>query len=342
LSQTLATIAATSDDYQKSDARREAIDNFVKAKRFDLASLVAQPIEDEFARAETLRDIAVQAADAGQSDLAVQMVQLFETKLFGYTNAVLHRVALAHAKAGQYDKALQVARTLDNRTVYPAKALAAIATRLFKAGQSQRASELFTQAVQAANAIEDINAKISALGAVALEYANTKQLKQASQTVSQAVQVAQTIEEANLQSAALRLTAEDFIWAQHYDLAFQVAQAMKEEYERSSIVEAILVRSMQEEQHAKAYQLINSLLTPEQKARWLIAIARQYIQMGNTQGASELLAQALQVTRSVKAHSNSPIRMFLLNFYCRFFIFLSLLSIDTRINHFWKQLPQHP
>ena len=300
LSQTLATIAATSDAYQKSDARREAIDNFVKAKRFDLASLVAQAIEDEYSRADRLRDIAVQAADAGLTDLAVQMVQVIETKFFGHTNAVLHGVALAHAKTGQYDKALQLARTLDKRTVYPAKALAAIATRLFKAGQPQRASGLFTQAVQAANAIEDINAKIPALGAVALEYANTKQLKQASQTVSQAVQVAQTIEAGNIQGAALRLTAEEFISAQYYDLAFQVAQAMKEEYERSSIVEAILVRSMQEEQHAKAYQLINSLLTPEQKARWLIAIARKYIQMGNIEGASELLAQALQVTRTIE------------------------------------------
>lgn len=300
LSETLATIAATSDDYQKSDARTEAIRNFVEAKRFDLASLVAQPIEDEFTRADTLREIAVQAVDAGQTDLALQMVQAIETKFVHHTNAVLHQVALAQAKAGQYDKALQLARTLDSRTVYSAKTLAAIATRLFKAGQSQRASELFTQAVQASNAIEDTNTKIPALSAVALEYANTQQLKQASQVLSQAVQIAQTIEEANLQSIALQLTAEPFIWARHYDLAFQVAQAMKEEYERSSILEAILVRSMQEEQHTKAYQLINSLLTPEQKARWLIAIARKYIQLGNIEGASQLLAQSLQVTRTIE------------------------------------------
>jgi hypothetical protein len=299
LSQTLATIAATSDAYQKLDARREAISNFVEAKRFDLASLVAQPIEDEFTRADTLRDIAVQAADAGQTDLAVQMVQVIGTELFGYTNAVLHRVALAHAKALQYNKALQLARTLDRRTVYPAKALAAIATRLFKARQFQRASGLFTLSVQAANAIEDTNAKISALAAVALEYANTQQVKQAKQTVSQAVQVAQTIVEANLQSIALQITAEQFIETQHYSLALLVAQAMKAEYERGSIIEAIFVRSMQEEQHTKAYQVVKSLLTAEQKARWLIAIARQYIRAGNTQGASQLLAQAVQVTRTI-------------------------------------------
>ncbi|MBD1921760.1 hypothetical protein H6F77_11720 [Microcoleus sp. FACHB-831] len=109
-----------------------------------------------------------------------------------------------------------------------------------------------------------------------------------------------TIEAANLQSAALRLTAEDFIWAQHYDLALLVAQAMKEEYERSSIMEGILVKSMQREDYAKAYQFVTSLETPERKARWLIAIARQYIQIGNSQEASQLLAQALQVTRTIE------------------------------------------
>lgn len=75
---------------------------------------------------------------------------------------------------------------------------------------------------------------------------------------------------------------------------------MKEEYERSSMIEAILVRSTQVEDYAKAYQVITSLQTPEQKVRWLIAIARQYIQIGNTQEASQLLAQALQVTRTIE------------------------------------------
>jgi lipopolysaccharide biosynthesis regulator YciM len=299
LSETLATIAATSDEYHKLDARREAIRNFVEAKRFDLASLVAQPIEDELSRAETLKDIAVQAADAGQTELAVQMVQVIGTQFFGYTNAVLYQVALAHVKALQYDKALQVAKILDNRTVYPAKTLAAIATGLFKAGQSQRVSKLFTLSVQAANAIEDINAKIPALGAVALEYANTQQLTLASKTVSQAVQVAQTLEEPYLQSAALRLTAEEFIRAKHYDLALLVAQAMKEEYERSSILEGIFVKSMQAEDYEEAHHLVTFLETPERKARWLIAMARQYIQMGNIKGSSQLLSQALQVTRTI-------------------------------------------
>jgi hypothetical protein len=42
------------------------------------------------------------------------------------------------------------------------------------------------------------------------------------------------------------------------------------------------------------------LQTPEEKARWLVAIARQYVQAGNTTQASQILAQALQVTLMIK------------------------------------------
>lgn len=300
LSQTLATIAATSDTNEKSNARTDIISSFIEAKRFDFAAQIAQAIEDEFTRADTLREIALQAADAGQTDLAMQIIQSLETKFVDHRSSVLHRVALAHTKAEQYDKALQVAQMLDSRLAYRAKTLAAIATQLHKAGQSQRASTIFTQAVQAANAAEDANSKISALGAVALAYANTQQLKPASQTLSQALQIGQTIEEGNLQGAAFRETAEQLISAQHYDLAFQVAQGLKDGYEQSSILQGIFVQSIEAGQYAKAYPVINSLKTPEEKARWLVAIARQYVQVGNTTQASQILAQALQVTLTIE------------------------------------------
>jgi hypothetical protein len=80
----------------------------MEAKRFDFAAQIAQAIEDEFTRADTLREIALQAADAGQTDSALQIIQSLETKFVDHRSRVLHRVALAHAKAGQYDKALQV------------------------------------------------------------------------------------------------------------------------------------------------------------------------------------------------------------------------------------------
>jgi len=300
LSQTLATIAATSDDTQKSDARMEVIRRFVEAKRFDEALQIAQAIEDEFTKADTLRDIAVQAADAGQTDLAAQTVQAIETKFVDHRNTILHRIVLAYAKAGQFDKAIQVARMMDSRTLYPAKTLAAMATMSVKAGQSQRAWDLFAQALQATNAIEDASSKVEALGAVALEYANSQQLKQASQTVSQALQVAQTIEDASMQASALRGSVEQFIFAQHYDLAFQAAQAMREPNQRSSSLNGILQQSIEAGQYAKASEVINALQTPEEKARWLVALARKYVQTGNTQGASQLLAQALQVTRTIE------------------------------------------
>jgi hypothetical protein len=102
-----------------------------------------------------------------------------------------------------------------------------------------------------------------------------------------------------MQSSALRDTVERLIFAQHYDLALRVAQAIKEPNQRSSSLSGILQQSIEAGEYTKAYQVINSLQTPEEKARWLVAIARKYVQAGNTQRASQLLAQAQQVTRTI-------------------------------------------
>ena len=289
----------TNDPTQKADARTEIIRSFMEAKRFDFAFPVAQAIEDEFAKADTLRDIAVQAADAGQNDLALQQVQAIETKFVDNRNLVLRRVALSYTKAGLYDKAIQVARTLDSRTPDQARTLAAIASQSFKAGQTQRASTIFNQALQSAKIIEYPNSQVEALGAVALEYANAQQLKQASEIISQAIKVAQTIKDTSLQASGLRTISEQLLVAQHYDLALLVAQAMKEPSERSSILQGILQQSMEAGNYTTAYQTITFLQTPEEKSRWLIALARKYNQAGNTTQTSQILKQVLPITRSI-------------------------------------------
>ncbi len=310
ISQTLETIQAIPEAYQQSGLRQEMIRNFVKAGQYDFALQVVQVIDDNFAKSETLREIAKQAAEAGEFDKALQIVQGIDKSFIDERNAAFQKIALSYASAGQYDKAIQVTQAIENygsSYTYRARTLGAIANQLGKAGQAQRATEVFSQAVQVANSLEFPSNRAEALGAVALEYALGGQQNKASETLSQALQLAQTIEDVSSNSYTLRTIADQYIFAQRYDLAFRVAQAMKEPSERSFKLQEISDKFIEGGQYDTALQVANILETPSEKAKLLIAIAGKYIQTGQKNKAIEILAQAFQVARTIEGPESKVI-----------------------------------
>ena len=86
------------------------------------------------------------------------------------------QIAGEYAAAGQDDKALQVAQTIDNSfykvnvLMALAKPTVGIARRNLKAGHQDRAIEILSQAIQVANTIEDADDKAILLEDVAAEY----------------------------------------------------------------------------------------------------------------------------------------------------------------------------
>jgi len=66
------------------------------------------------------------------------------------------------AKAGQFDRALQVAQEIEDASAR-SEALMDIAEAMAKAGQTERANETFQLALQVAQEIEDASLRSSAL-----------------------------------------------------------------------------------------------------------------------------------------------------------------------------------
>lgn len=305
LSQTLESVNKIKEDYKKSEVLQEIIRNSIEAGQSDYAVQVAQTIPDEFARSETLQQVAFQAVEKGQNEFALKIVQAIDKKFVDYRNRGLERIAIGYAKAGEYDKALQIAAdtTYNDRV----RTLAAIATEYSKAGQPKRAAEIFSQSLQAANALESPDSNALGKAAVALEYAKAGQQQKADEILSQALQVAQPIKDLSSYSYVLRAIADDYIRAERYDMAFVVAQPMKDASERTSKLQEIADKYIELRQYEKAIQVVNALKAPVYKAKVLVAIARKYIQAKQPSKASPILARAFQIAKTIPGAESKTI-----------------------------------
>lgn len=301
-SQALDAIEKIPEDYQKSNVRQDILQSSTQAGQYNYAVQVAQAIADESSRVETLRLIAFQAVESRNNDLALEIAQNIDSKFIDEKNRALQKIAIAYAKAGQFDKALQVVQQIGiYGSTYTSRAitLAAIATEYHQKGQPQQAAGVFSQALQAANALEEPGSIAQAKAAVALEYGNTEQLEKASELFSEALGLVQTIQDVSHHSYVLREIASYFIQAEQYNFAFQAAQAMKEPSERSGKLQEIADRYIESGEYDKGLQVVNVLNAPEDKAKVLLAIATRYIQTQQPNKARAILAQAFEITKII-------------------------------------------
>lgn len=246
LSQALESAKAIPESFKQQWLLEEMIRNYVKAERFDYAFQVAQTVQEdsyEFNRKQILVKLATQAAQAGQYEQALQIVQALDKNYGDWRNIALQQIALAYASSGQYDKAIEIAQILDNSGstyTYRARTLAAIANQLLKTGQTNRATELYSQAVQVANSLGFSSSKAEAVAAVALELAISGQQNKASELLSQALQLAQTEKDASSLSSTLRSIADEYIRAQQYEFALKIVQVMPQTDETTQRLQEIV------------------------------------------------------------------------------------------------------
>jgi tetratricopeptide (TPR) repeat protein len=132
---------------------------------------------------------------------------------------------IAMVEAGQFDLILQAAQKIEDARSR-SYAFAGVAAVMAKAGQKERANQVFQLALQAAQEIEDAWARSWALERIAVAMAKAGQFDLALQT-------AQKIEDAKVRSRALRGIAEAMAEAEQLDRALQVAQKIEDAWLRS-------------------------------------------------------------------------------------------------------------
>jgi len=140
-----------------------------------------------------LRGIAVAMAKAGKFDRALQVAQKIEDQLD--RSWALKNIAETMAKAGKFDHALQVAQKIEDALVR-SEAFRVIAVAMAEAGQKKRANQVLQLALQVAQKIEDAGYRSLALENIAEALAKAGQ-------INRAVEVAETIDNPSARLQAL-------------------------------------------------------------------------------------------------------------------------------------------
>lgn len=245
----------------------------------------------------------------------------------------LAEIAVTYAVVGQNEQALQVAQKI-NRSTLKADALSQIAVQLAKAGQSKRAADVFTQALQFANKIDSPPDKVMALAEIAARYGKVGQKDKAAEVLSQAIHNTKAIWGASsVKDTVLEKIAVNYAQLGDYERGIQVANKILGDITKGRALAQIVVQYVVAGDYNHARQLANTIEAKSSQARAFLEIAAKtgdyqpalsaaqqidehesaplkslifhriassYIKAGKRKQASQVLAQAVNVAKSIE------------------------------------------
>lgn len=245
----------------------------------------------------------------------------------------LAEIAVTYAVAGQNEQALQVAQTI-NRSTLKAEALSQIAVQLAKAGQAKQAADVFTQSLQFANKIDSPPDKVMALAEIAARYGKVGQKDKAAEVLSQAVNNTKAIWGASsVKDTVLEKIAVNYAQLGDYERGIQVANKILGDITKGRALAQIVFQYVVAGDYNHAQELANTIEAKSSQARALFEIAAKtgdyqpalsaaqqidedesapikslifhriassYIKTGQIKQANQVLAQAVNVAKSIE------------------------------------------
>ena len=311
LTAALSALAAIEDIDNQNFVREQLIEQVLRGGRFDQAARIAgtiQPNEElPFDRVELLTVLAIRAAVGTNTGAALQIVDQIPPSFVEQRDRIFQETARAYARGEDLDRAVQVTQRASSYTAVQPRILAATAAQAQQLGLAQRSSQIFAQAEQTANRLENAAAKAEALAAIAIEYSRIGQPQRSAERVTQAIAATQSISDLYSRYAALRTIAEQLTAANQYQAAIRVAEAIPEPSERAAKLDEAIEKAVSAGDFTPALTAVNRLENPVMKTRWLVTIANRYIQLGQRSPAANLLAQAFQTARTIPGEESRTI-----------------------------------
>ncbi len=239
---------------------------------------------------------------------AILSQSLQEAKAVEYPNPyrkgeVLAEIAITYAKARQYNQAIQIAQTIVNADYYKASAWSAIASQYAESGQ-------LAQSLQIAQTINMADIKAKTLAEIGSKYAQARQQDKASDVFSQAVQTAQTVETAyDRRSTTLAEVAIQYVEVGQLDLALQAVQTIDNASIKAKALAAIAFAYGKAGQQAQAslvlsqtLELIKAIQNAHQRAEVLQEVIGNYIKASQYDQAFQI-AQTMDENNFFNPHS---------------------------------------
>ncbi len=298
---------------------------------FDRAVEVADTINDPYTQERTIADIAVKSAAAGHEDGALELVDSLED--FSHQTTALSQLAVAHAAAGEFDRAVELASGMEDNSstlaeiaaqcatagdferalditetldlpLYRALALARIADAFLKAGRTDEATELLTQARDETLEIDTDDERASTRAEIALRLAEAGQAEQAAEVFTQAIEDAELAQDPYRETTLAQI-AVSHARLKQYDMAVAVTEKINDVYVAAdTLANLATIERAEEGREADALQLLNDAyellkedepeVQKEEVQRWraLATVAVRYAEFGEH-------AQALKATESI-------------------------------------------
>ena len=254
--------------------------------------------ESRSCTASTLADIAVSYSIAEQNAQALKVAQQINN--LTRRADTLSQIALQSAKAGQteqatalFTQALQVANKIESP---PDKAMAldAIATRYGRVGQKDKAAEVLSQAVQEANAIWGTSfVKDTVLEKIAVNYVQLGDYPQA-------MQVTHKIVEDIPKGRALARIVAQYVEAGEYNQARQVANTIEVQTSKANALIEIAAKTGEYQPALSVAQKIDEEESALAKSMILGKLALLFSKVGQEKQADELLVEALNAAKNIE------------------------------------------
>ncbi len=213
---------------------------------------------------------------------------------------ILYHTAVRLAEAGQFDQAMQVAQSIEDNPLKASALQAITAGRndmaiLPEISLKLTASENISDVLQVVVTINNESVKAMALRDIALKLTSQGQ-------ASQAWEVVRAIQDDSTRGLALSEIVLKLTEAKQFPRALQIVQAIEDipeqDWEADMSIAQITFKLAQAGQFSQALQVATTIKKDSYKVLSLINISDQYIEAGQTDKASELLSQAVEILTS--------------------------------------------
>lgn len=287
----LAEDVRSSDGH--ADAMKQIVPRYLEKGDVDLAAALSDAVDDPFVRDRLLTLVAEKCAAIDDDEYAFQLVEAIED--YGTQSQARERIALQKSAKSEFEKALEIAETLE----HPDNVFADIA--LHKAAQNDESG-----ALGMLSKIEFPYAKAVALQNIALLKLQKEETDKASQYLEKAAQAADEIEYTEEQIRAFTDIANHFIEAKRNDRAieyFDKARASAESLDnihRDTFLGAISPGFLRAGSVDLADRTLDLVADKTQMTSALVSFAQIFNDKGEREEALETLEEAYAILKSQK------------------------------------------
>lgn len=261
----------------------------------DMAVDLAETVEDPYSREQLLANIAAECIAFGENDYANDLLQMIADP--GLYSVATEQMAVKYAEAGAFDKALEIAREMDDSgqtlsrialiqadgglfaealelarsvedPILKAIALTELAARNLRQNRKIEGAELLTEATAAAKKIEFPQDHINILIEIASLYQESEQKEQALQILSRASRLADEFEaerdmsvaQDNRKDQMLATVAAGFARLQHYDQAEPLLEKLEDPFQFSEAATNLALEYHKAGESGQAINLLKEAL----------------------------------------------------------------------------------